>query len=265
MRNTLSLKRIGMLLRYDWINFRKPIGILLLVVEMFFLVSFACKYWYSGWSEATPSEYLLNVTIHSYSFFSMVSLLMLILITKFLHRKVNHGNDSIPFVMLPASPQEKVLEIHLTYLIAWGGFLVLTFFNLFILTLKPLWNTLWVYQKLMPFVGDGFPIGINKTVILVWGILFMITLQAALYILYLNFNLLFSKNPQGKSILMLFASIGLLAWYYIKLGIEGYLNPVGVNENLIQWEAWIGLVLFMLPVAGLFWCFYYQIKEKQIR
>ncbi|MEG1615818.1 MAG: hypothetical protein RR202_04785 [Bacteroidales bacterium] len=261
MTEKLNFKRIGLLLRYDSAIFRKKLfwlygglegGLLLLVIFL---------------GVKNGSSWNMNTAyIDIFKWINIVYLvgnyLILFMMTKFLHQKISHRVESIPFVMQPANQSEKVWTVHLSYIIGFIFNIGIWLFNVLLLVgIGALINS-----ESLEIVKQWWSAGTLKNTNLSLVFLFFMTISTNLiYIIYLNLNLLFKKNPQPKSFLILGLLGTFYSWYLVKIfdRVKFTLNYYGESYFI---PICLTISALLIPaLIALFYSFYYKVKEQQIK
>lgn len=250
-----AIKRIGLLLRYDAAIFRKKLLWGVGVLECGFLIIMVLYCWSKHFTIGTDINLATLFTITKV-YFMISNYAVLFLMTGLLHQKFNHGSDSIPFVMLPASTAEKTTVIHLSYLAGFLANLILFGVNMLLL-----WGVLSMFHSDISEI-----IHLSGEQVRTKGAIFFIVSALFSYIVYLNINMLFRKNPQPKSIFLM-SLLGMTYLWFI-----GYIFQSALNEGSFKptepdvYNALLVMCgVLMLPTIALFCSFYYKIKEKQIK
>ncbi len=273
MNTKLSFQNIQHLIRYDWKFNQKAFLLKFGMIELILIAVIVLQVGFKGVTTlginsidaSWMGEHILN---NSTLILLVMNIATVILMTRMMHTKINKGNNSIPYVMLPANNVEKVTTIHIWYFVGMIFSIVIYVFNIFFLgsifTLIVPGTMESILTSIQSFFSDIHLIGYEKNGgLFLWAFLsYTIINTLLIYILYLNINLFFKKNPQVKSnIVLIFLGFGYL-WYTTKVIV-----PFKENIQLCinRWEVIAYPLLFLIPVIGLFYALYYQIREKEIK
>ncbi|MGL4293852.1 MAG: hypothetical protein ACRCSQ_09780, partial [Bacteroidales bacterium] len=105
MENNFSFTRLFNLLKYNRASYQKILFTVFAVAEAVLLGIMTFRYL----TAQDPYSHSFMEGSRTLVMFIFVFTLLgvTVRLTQLLHRKINHGNNSIPFVMLPASTFEK--------------------------------------------------------------------------------------------------------------------------------------------------------------
>lgn len=270
MKIKTDIVQVKQLLRYDWINNRKSLLLMFGVIEIIYFICIGICIWVDIVQGNNNYSNLTNfVMSNNGTFFTIMNIAVIIRMTKYLHRKINHRQNSIPFVMIPAGNAEKVATIHLSYLAGLIFSIILSAVNILAVMAIASLISPEAYQMLSDNIfglfreTGNYVTGMDLKGYASFFLFMILALNIFFYILYLNINLAYKKNPQPKSIITIFVLGGLYIAYISKIGISLLSDNIKPYVNI--WEIWVYPLLIIPPIIALFFSFYYQFKEKEIR
>jgi hypothetical protein len=224
--NTFSFQRIGLMLKADWMTYRKRFCI---VFGVIFIIFIWLVWKTMNSTEGLQSLFLLGLLICAIIYYN-----------NYLERKVHHFPEQ--FLTLPASSYEKFFEIILVGLIHFVTFCALYFLALVINRLffgiQPI-----TFNQLM----DADVRGISGALFFVASWLFLF------YILFKRYGLWIG----GSILIVTLVSIGKLCRFLVN-------SSILKTETLISWRDYSTLIVTIASVIILY-ISYLKLKNKQLK
>lgn len=270
MKDKFNINRIGLLLKYDFVQSRKRLLFVFAIWELLYIIANIGTYYKGGIIGETFSQEELYSIYGTFNLFLYIA--VLISVFNSLTREIVNPSSSLRYMMIPANMWEKYLVIHLRFIIGLAGAWIIALVNLIVfkLILFPS-EELILYPELNDSLGFEY--------IAVCGALLT---QVLAYMIFINFFMTYKNNNFLKSFLSVLAIMFSYAIYVIIIGttiLKNIVSEAGekltkmfstiteasdFNDKLTLYSV-IFMILVLIPVILQTFASYYKLKEKEIR
>lgn len=274
MDDKFSFKRVGLLLRYDWVTCKKNLMFSVLIIELLDIIFTVGTYYKNIFGIENPSlESISNFAEALISFNRTLCSALIAVVTviwlQSLNKQLVQPASATRYMMIPAKVSERFVAIHFKYIIGLIGANIIAYLNLIVFKL------IFIPSMLNRITVTGHDHSLRR--ILLPIVLVAITLSFV-YLIFLNFLFIYRKHPQLKSILS--TILFMLGYLVFSVGIFNMLRYyINGDDNINFFKFTISLYqdfdlflfiyitycFLLIPVILQYFASYYSLKEKQIR
>ena len=272
MDDKFSFKRVGLLLRYDWVTCKKNLMFSVLIIEFLDIIFTVGTYYKNIFGIENPSlesisNFAETLISSNRSLCSALIAVVTVIWLQSLNKQLVQPASATRYMMIPAKVSERFITIHFKYIIGLIGANIIAYLNLIVFKL------IFIPSMLNIITTTGYDRPFARILITVSV---TIVLSFA-YLIFLNFLFTYKRQKELKSILsttlvmpayiVFFGGILTLLRNY-EYGLDGSFFKFIISRY--QDGVFISFIIItscflLIPVILQYFASYYSLKEKQIR